>query len=81
MTINLLTYWCNKGYNMNFGEGFILRFIREERNRSISKVMDLGCGSRRDLMMILNELSSKDMELYGIGLTSMEGVQICNLDI
>jgi len=81
MTINLLTHWRNKGYNMNFGEGSILRFIRKESNSTISKVLDLGCGFGRNLMLILNELSSKDMELYGIGLTSMEGVQICNLDI
>jgi ubiquinone/menaquinone biosynthesis C-methylase UbiE len=81
MTINLLSHWCNKGYNLNFGEDCILRFIRKERNRTISKVLDLGCGSGRDLMLIRNELTSTDMELYGIGSTSIEGVQIYNLDL
>ena len=67
MTIIFLTHWRNKGYNMNFGVDCILRFIRKERNRTISKVLDLDCGSGRDLMLIRSELSSKDMELYGIG--------------
>lgn len=79
--MKMLQNWRNQGYYLNYGEDCIRNFIRKERNRSISKVLDIGCDTGRDLMLIRNELSSKDMELYGIGLTSIEGIQICNLDL
>ena len=37
----MLQNWRNQGYYLNYGEDCIRNFIRKERNRSISKGLDI----------------------------------------
>jgi SAM-dependent methyltransferase len=76
-----LQKWRNQGYYLNYGEDCIRKFVCKESDRTILKVLDMGCGQGRDLQLIRSELSSTDVKLFGIGNIDIDGIEISNLDL
>jgi SAM-dependent methyltransferase len=76
-----LVKWRNQGYYLNYGEDCIRKFVSKESDRTIAKVLDMGCGQGRDLRLIQSELKSTDVKLFGIGNIDIDGIEISNLDL
>jgi len=70
--------WHDSGYQLNYGKDVIIKFVK---NQEIHSVLDIGCGTGRDLMIIKNVLSHNAVDLHGICDGHIDGVTTCHIDI
>jgi SAM-dependent methyltransferase len=79
----IMRNWRNQGYHLNYGEAVIASWIRqlEPDFKTGMRIMDVGCGSGRDLCAIGKILKFKSPLLFGVSDTSVQGVCVSNVDV